>query len=232
MLLRTFLFYLLLVFWTVFLGILCLPFLFLPIKYLHQPSRLWILGIFFLLKHICNISHKLIGLENIPQYPVLIASKHQSAFETFALYFYLSKSTFIHKKQLFFIPIFGQYLKKINMISIDRNGGVSTIRKMFSQAKKKIDDGFSIIIFPEGTRKKPGDIPDYKSGFVGLYKELNIEILPVAVNSGKYWPKHSIIKKPGNIIIKFLPIIKSQLDRKTVLQEIENKIEKATNKII
>ena len=92
--------------------------------------------------------------------------------------------------------------------------------------------GFSIIIFPEGTRKKPGETPDYKSGFVGIYNEMKTQILPVAVNSGNFWPKHIFIKKSGKIIIKFLPTIKSQLPRNQVLSEVEKKIEEATNKII
>ena len=119
------------------MGFLCLPFLFLPFNMLWSPVRFWIAGIFFLLKYICKISHEVRGLENIPSKAILIASKHQSAFETFALFYYLPKVTFIHKKQLFLIPIFGQYLKKINMISIDRKGGAKTMRQMLKKTKGK-----------------------------------------------------------------------------------------------
>ena len=232
MLIRSILFYLVLSLWTIFMGFLCLPFLFLPSNMLWSPVRFWIAGIFFLLKYICKISHEVRGLENIQSKAILIASKHQSAFETFALFYYLPKVTFIHKKQLFLIPIFGQYLKKINMISINRKGGASAMRLMLKQAKNKLAEGFSIIIFPEGTRKKPGEKSDYRSGFVGLYKEMKTEILPVAVNSGKYWPKDTFIKNPGNIIIKILPLIDSNIERKEILKLVESKIENATNKII
>ena len=232
MIARSILFYFLLSFWTVFMGFLCLPFLILPSSYLQHPVRLWIAGIFFFLKYICLISHEIQGQEHIPSHAVLVASKHQSAFETFALFYYLPQAIFIHKSQLFWIPIFGQYLKKINMIAIDRKGGASTIRLMLKQTKKKADLGFSIIIFPEGTRKKPGDAPDYKSGFVGIYKEMNTEILPIAVNSGKCWPKHTFIKKAGHIIIKILPLLEANIDRKIILSDVEVKIEEATNKII
>ena len=214
------------------MGLLCLPFLILPSSYLRHPIRFWIVGIFFFLKYICQISHEIQGQEHIPSHAVLVASKHQSAFETFALFYYLPQAIFIHKKQLFFIPIFGQYLKKINMISIDRKGGASTMRLMLKQTKEKVLHGFSIIIFPEGTRKKPGEKPDYKSGFIGIYNEIKTQILPVAVNSGKCWPKHTFIKKSGNIIIKFLPPIKSHLTRNKVLSEVETIIEEATKKII
>ena len=214
------------------MGFLCLPFLLLPSNFLRKPIKIWISGIFILLKYICKITHEIQGSENIPSKPVLVASKHQSAFETFALFYYLQNAIFIHKKQLFFIPIFGQYLKKINMISINRKGGASAMRLMLKQTKRKKNDGFSIIIFPEGTRKKLIEKPDYKSGFIGIYNEMKTQILPVALNSGKYWPKHTLIKKPGKIIIKFLPLIDSNLSRNQILLQVEKKIEEATNKII
>ena len=110
MIFRSIIFYTLLSVWTIFMGIICLPYLFIPQSYIRKPIKLWIFGIFKLLKIICNITHEVRGKENIPKYSVLVASKHQSAFETFALFFYINKSIFIHKKQLFFIPIFGQYL--------------------------------------------------------------------------------------------------------------------------
>ncbi len=232
MIARSILFYLLLGCWTFSMGIVCLPFLILHNKYLNKPVRIWIVGIFILLKYICKITHEIQGKENIPKNAVMVASKHQSAFETFALFYYLPKSVFIHKKQLFLIPIFGQYLKKINMISIDRKGGASTMRHMLKRTKDKLSEGSSIIIFPEGTRKKPGDKPDYKSGFVGIYNQLNTQILPVAVNSGNCWPKHSYLKKKGHIIIRFLPLIKSNIEREKILKELEFVIENATNEII
>ena len=103
---------------------------------------------------------------------------------------------------------------------------------MLRQAKEKALKGFSVIIFPEGTRKGIGEKPNYKSGFVGIYKEMKTRILPVALNSGKCWPKHTFVKQSGKIVIKFLPLIDSELPRKKVLSEVETKIEIATNKII
>ena len=163
---------------------------------------------------------------------MLVVSKHQSAFETFALFLYIKKSIFIHKKQLFYIPIFGQYLNKANMISINRSKGTSAMRKILKQAKLKISQGYSIIIFPEGTRKNPGENPDYKTGFIGIYKETKSEILPVAVNSGHCWPKHTFIKKPGHIIIQILKIIPSGLEHSDIINKLKLIIEEETNKII
>tara|TARA_B100000427_G_C15515942_1_gene598193 strand:+ start:278 stop:931 length:654 start_codon:yes stop_codon:yes gene_type:complete len=214
------------------MGIIHMPLLFISSKFLYQPVKIWIKGIFFLLEKIAKIKHEIRGLDNIPSSGVLIASKHQSAFETFALFYYLSKPIFIHKKQLFWIPIFGQYLKKINMISIDRNEGISAIRKILKIATNKISEGHSVIIFPEGTRTRPGQTPIYKSGFLGIYTESNCSIIPVALNSGHFWPKHSFIKQPGKIIIKILNPIPPKLEKTDVLKKIELVIEDETNKLL
>ena len=218
--------------WTFLLGILCLPFLFLPESYVRKIANIWINGILLLLKSICRITYEIIGKENIPNKPIIVAAKHQSAFETFLLFKLIKNSIFIHKKELFFIPIFGLYLKKNKMIAIQRAEGLKAIRKILNEVKQNILNGYSIIIFPEGTRKKPGESPDYKTGIAGIYKEAETEVLPVAVNSGNYWPKHTFIKKPGKIIIKFLKPISSKLDRSEFLKKIESVIEKETNKII
>jgi len=232
MVIRSILFYVLLALWTIFMGIICFPYLLVSYQYLRKPVNIWIKGIFKLLQTICNITYEIRGRENIPSYAVIVASKHQSAFETFALFYHINNSIFIHKRQLFLIPIFGQYLKKINMISINRSEGTIAMRKMLKQTKQKIQQGKSIIIFPEGTRKKPGENPDYKTGIAGIYKNLETEVLPVAVNSGQFWPKNIIIKKSGKIIIKFLKLIPSQLEKSEFLKKIESVIEEETNKII
>ena len=232
MLIRTIIFYLLLSIWTIFLGILFLPFLLLPTNSLKTPAKVWIKGIFILLEFICGITHELKGKENIPDYPVIVVSKHQSAFETFALFYYLNKSFFIHKKQLFYIPIFGQYLWKSNMISIDRKGKSKAMRRMLNEGTKRFDDGSSIIIFPEGTRKKPGESADYKTGFIGIYREVKRKLLPVAVNSGLFWPKHKFIMKKGKIIIDILPTIDVNLSKDEVLNKVQDSIEKASNKLL
>ena len=118
------------------------------------------------------------------------------------------------------------------MISIDRSEGPKAMRQMLNEVKRKIVNGNSIIIFPEGTRKKPGEHPDYKTGIAGIYKESEVEVLPVAVNSGHYWPKHTFVKRPGKIIIKFLKPIPAQLEKSEFLKKIELVIEQETNKII
>ena len=201
-------------------------------KSISLPAKIWIKGIFICLKYICGVTHEMRGLTNLSDEPVIIVSKHQSAFETFALYYYLRKSFFIHKKQLFYIPIFGQYLMKHNMVSIDRGGQASTMRKMITDVKKKLDSGSTIIIFPEGTRTKPGAKADYKTGFIGIYNTSKRKLQPVALNSGLFWQKGLKVIKRGHIIIEFLPQIDIGLDKKEVLNKVKNSIESATNKLL
>ena len=232
MLLLTIIFYAALASWTILMGVLSLPFLCLPSKSIALPAKIWIKGIFICLKYICGVTHEMRGLTNLSDEPVIIVSKHQSAFETFALYYYLQKSFFIHKKQLFYIPIFGQYLMKHNMVSIDREGQASTMRKMITDVKKKLDSGSTIIIFPEGTRKKPGAKADYKTGFIGIYNTSKRKLQPVALNSGLFWQKGLKVIKRGHIIIEFLPQIDIGLDKKEVLDKVENSIELATKKLL
>ena len=232
MIIRSIIFYLLLYMWTFFLGIICLPALLLPISYVRKLANLWIVGILKLLKLSCNITYEIKGEENISKKAVIVASKHQSAFETLLLFKLINNAVFIHKRELFFIPIFGLYLKKSNMISINRAEGAQAMRKMLTEVKQRILSGYSIIIFPEGTRKKTSEPPDYKSGIAGIYRESEAEVLPVAVNSGHCWPKHTFIKKQGKIIIKFLKPIPTKLDKSDFLKKIESTIEEETNKII
>ena len=230
---KSILFYFFLYIWTIFLGIIFVPFLFLKKEKLYKPAYLWIKGILFLLRIMCNITYKVQGNNNIPNSNgLIIASKHQSAFETLLLFSMFQKAIFIHKYELFFIPIFGLYLKKISMVAINRLGKSSALKKMINDSKKKISEDHSLIIFPEGTRKIPGEKPDYKPGVAGIYKELNCDVLPVALNSGLYWPKNSFAIKPGEIIIEFLPIIKKGLDKKDFIEKLEKIIENKTASLI
>ena len=232
LILKSIIFYISLIIWTLFMGVICIPFLLLPSKFLKFPTKIWIKLIFIFLENICNIRHKIEGMENIPNETVIITSKHQSAFETLALYYYLKDCFFVHKKELFLIPVFGQYLFKSNMVSIDRTGGTKTMRKMLDAVKLKLESGNSIIIFPEGTRKIPGSRPDYKTGFIGIYNHTKKKILPVALNSGLCWPKHTWILKNGIITIRILPVIKENYDKQTVLKKVQEQIEVASNKLL
>ena len=146
MLIRSIIFYILLYLWTLLLGILCLPSLLIPKFNVRNLANFWIEGIIRLLKLTCGITCEIDGVNNIPNYAVIVAAKHQSAFETFLLFKLVKNSIFIHKRELFFIPIFGLYLKKSNMIAINRTEGPRAIRKMLSEVRQTITIGNSIII--------------------------------------------------------------------------------------
>jgi len=230
---KSLIFYILLSIWTIFLGILFIPFLILPKNKLNIAVRIWIWGVLYLLKKICGLSYELRGIQYTNNRNAkIIASKHQSAFETLVLYYTIPKAIFIHKYELFFIPIFGLYLKKLDMVSINRSGRIKTLNKLLKKSKIKISKGYSLIIFPEGTRKKPGTHADYKSGVAGIYKELNTGVIPVAVNSGMFWPKNSLIIKSGKIIIEFLDPINEGFSKKDFLKILEERIENKTSELI
>jgi 1-acyl-sn-glycerol-3-phosphate acyltransferase len=163
----------------------------------------------------------------------LAISKHQSIIETFLYPMIFEKyPVFIHKKELLYVPLFGLYMHKMGMISIDRSSGKKALDKILVQAKIRKSENRPIIIFPEGTRAKPGAKPKYKSGFYQMYKELNLPILPMALNSGLFWPKGAKVIKPGVMEVCLLPEIETGLDKKELMEIIEHKIEKETNRLI
>jgi 1-acyl-sn-glycerol-3-phosphate acyltransferase len=188
-------------------------------------TRLWTNGVFFALKYLCGITYELRGVENIPKSGAIIACKHQSAWETMMFNVILDKPACIFKKELRKIPIFGWYLESLGMIAIDRSAGIRAIKDMIIQTKERLEQNYVVIVFPEGTRTNIGDTRKYQSGIVALYSSKNIDadIVPVAINAGLYWQKDTFIKKSGKIIVEFLPAIDKNLpknDFTTQLQEI------------
>ena len=139
------------------------------------------------------------GKEKLPEGACLVASKHQSAWETFALIPLFRDPALLMKRELFWIPFHGWFSKKFEMIPVDRDKGPAALRRMLREAKTRVEDGREIIIFPEGTRRAPGAPPDYKTGVVLLYEALGIPCVPVALNSGLFWPRRSLIRRPGTI---------------------------------
>ncbi len=161
----------------------------------------------FLLRTIVGIKMDVRGTEKLPQGACLVASKHQSAWETFALIPIFRDPTLLMKRELFWIPFHGWFSHKFEMIPVDRDKGPTALRAMLREAKKRVADGREIIIFPEGTRKAPGAPPDYKTGIALLYDALNVPCVPVALNSGLFWPRRSVMRKPGTIVVEILDSI-------------------------
>jgi 1-acyl-sn-glycerol-3-phosphate acyltransferase len=136
------------------------------------------------------------------------------------------------KRELFFIPFHGWFSRKFEMIPVDRDKGPAALRRMLREAKKRIDDGREIIIFPEGTRRPPGAPPDYKTGIVLLYDALGVPCLPVALNSGLFWPRRSVIRRPGTIVVEILPPITPGLPREEFLRRLQEAIEGSSSRLL
>jgi 1-acyl-sn-glycerol-3-phosphate acyltransferase len=191
-------------------------------------ARVWSRVTFFGLKLFAGIDWEIRGLA--PKGPVLVAAKHMSMWDTLALYLTLEAPGIVLKRELLRIPFYGWFLWKATAIPIDRASGASALRKMGQAAKAVLADGRPILIFPEGTRKKPGDAPDYKPGVAGLYGMLGVACVPVALNSGAYWT--GFIKRPGTIVLEFLPAIPPGLKRAEFMALLEQRIETATTAIL
>lgn len=169
--------------------------------------------------------------ENLPKTPVLIAAKHQAPWETFAFPVLLKDPALIMKEELMAIPFYGWFSRKFEMIPIRRERAAIALKEMLREAEIRKQDNREIIIFPEGTRRVPGAEPNYKPGVIKLYESLNIPCVPVALNSGLFWPRNEKKLYKGTIIIEFLPPIPPGLDRKTFKETLINTIEEKCNEL-
>jgi 1-acyl-sn-glycerol-3-phosphate acyltransferase len=186
----------------------------------------------FLLRTIVGTDMQVRGAEKLPQGACLVASKHQSAWETFALIPVFRDPALLMKRELFWIPFHGWFSHKFEMIPVDRDKGPAALRNMLREAKSRVADGREIIIFPEGTRKSPGAAPDYKTGIALLYEALKVPCVPVALNSGLFWPRRSITRKPGTIIVEILDSIPPGLAKTEFLSRLQTAIEEASNRLL
>lgn len=218
--------------WLAILGVLFLPALFLPKCVVLWGIRLWALLTRWGLRWICGVKTVIKGAEHIPEGPVLVASKHQAMYDAIIPFLFLRSPCFILKRELMWYPVFGWYCAKAAMIWIDRGGALKTIKRMNTLARRRISAGRDVLIFPEGTRKAPGDVPDYKPGAAMMYKDFGVPCLPIALNTGLCWPARGFIRRPGVITIQILPPIEPGLERKSFMTALENRIETASNALL
>lgn len=232
MFLRSIIYYFLFILNLVLFCLACLPLFVLSQRIGLRLLKIWAKSSQYILFSICKIDFEVRGIKNIPINKALIASKHQSTWETINYLHILEDPIMILKKELVLIPFFGLYALKFGNIAINRSSGSKAIKELIQKTKKTKKNKRPIIIFPEGTRKIPLNATAYKRGVFALYKNLNIPCVPVALNSGIYWPKNKLKKIPGKIIIEFLEPINPGLESSKFMSELENRIENATTELI
>ena len=192
----------------------------------------WIHSNIVALRVLAGIRTDVEGMENIPDGPCIIASKHMSDWDIFAILPGARRPAFIAKKELMDIPFFGKAAMAFDTIRIDRSKGGDAIPLMLADAQRALDRGSRIIIFPEGTRKAPLQPHDYRYGVVRLYTGLNVPVVPVALNSGLFWGRNSLLLRPGTARARFLPPIPPGLDTETFHARLTEAIETETNRLI
>ena len=191
-------------------------------------ARLWGKLLLFGLRWLAGIKCEVKGLENLPaQGGYIVASKHQSAWETVAFHALLPSPAYILKKELLYIPLFGWNLLLTGCVPIDRSSGTKAMRSILEGSEKRLKEKRPVVIFPEGTRTPPGATTRYNPGIGLLYEKCQAPVIPVALNSGYFWAKKAFLKNPGTITIEFLPAMPEGLDKRQFISELQNRIETA-----
>jgi 1-acyl-sn-glycerol-3-phosphate acyltransferase len=225
LLLRSALFNVLFGAWTclaVFLAVFCLP---LPSGAIWALGRLWVRGALALLAAVVGLRHRTVGLAHRANDPAIYAVKHQSAWDTLIFILLLERPAFVLKRELLAIPFFGWCLARLRMIPVDRKGRARALKRMVAAARNAVREGRPILIYPEGTRVRPGERRPYLPGVAALYGALGLPVVPVALNSGLFWGRRSFRKRPGVITLEFLPPIPPGLPRTEFMGLLENRIE-------
>jgi 1-acyl-sn-glycerol-3-phosphate acyltransferase len=205
---------------------------FMPRKWAIRALQAWASTSLFWLRVIAGTRIEVRGNEHIPHGACLVAGKHQSLWETFAILPLLDDPAMVLKKELTWIPFYGWFIYKFRMIPVERSAGTQALRGMLDRARREAASGRQIVIMPEGTRRAPDDPPDYKPGAAALYGKLDLPCVPFALNSGLFWPRRRFLRYPGTIVISFLEPIPPGLGRKVFQSRLEVAVESETRLLV
>ena len=217
---------------SVAIAIVGAPILLLPRAAVVAWSRLWIRFVLAWLRLTVGLTHRLSGLENLPAGPCIIASKHQSSWETMSYTLLFDDAAIVLKRELVFIPVVGWAMARAGNITVARGDGARALRGLIRQAQARVKAGRSILIFPEGTRVAVGEEKPYQVGIAALYRQLGVPVVPVALNSGLFWGRRRFVKRPGVVTVEVLPAIPPGLGREEFMATLRQRIEGATRRLV
>lgn len=203
-----------------------------PPKPALAVAQLWARTVFALARVVVGIRYEVRGDRTRFNGAALIASNHQSAWDTIVFFRLCPLPTYVMKKELMAIPIYGWFARRQGHIAVDRKAGAAAVRRLQRAAKTALAAGRQIVLFPQGTRAAPDERRPYQPGVAGLYQALGVPVVPVAVNSGLFWARRSFVKRPGTILLEILPEIPPGLPRAAFLRTLEDRIETAAHRLI
>ena len=192
----------------------------------------WVRSNHWLLKMVVGTTHTLQGVENIPDGGYIIAPKHQSFWDAYALLPYLDDPFYILKRELTWIPLFGWYVIKMRMVPINRGAREKIMPAVLEKTRKQMADGRQLIIYPEGTRRPVGAEPNYRFGIARIYSELDVPVMPVAIVAGLFWPRRKFLRYPGDIKVRFLPSIEPGLPVEEFMERLIGATETAVDELL
>ncbi|MGK7864504.1 lysophospholipid acyltransferase family protein [Falsiroseomonas sp. E2-1-a4] len=230
--LRSLIFNILLFGITAVVGIIAIPTLLMPSSAALRVTRLWAQLVILALRYSVGVRVEVRGWENLPPGGVVIAAKHQSAFDTIIWLSLLDKPAYVMKKQLLAIPVYGWHARNAGMIPVDREGGGPALRGMLRAATAAVAGGAQVVIFPEGTRTPVGQRVAYQPGVVAIAAGTGAPVVPVATDSGRVWGRRHFLKRPGLIRIVILPPLPAGLNRTRMLEALQNQIEDTTDRLM
>jgi len=214
--------------WTGVLGAIGWPIVFFGKRATFAFGVFWAKGVLAISHIFAGVTWKVDGLENLPEKPYILASKHQSFFDTVIWSLLVPDAAYVMKEELLTQPIFGWFIRRIDVVALDRSAGLSSLRKLLVDSAAKAEAGMPVIIFPEGTRTVPGVRGRYHPGVAAMYEKLALPVVPVGTDSGVFWDRGFKGLKAGQITVSIQPPIMPGLDKRTFLAQVSDAIEDAS----